>query len=178
MDKVTKVALDARFYAMLAAVGLATFVVHESAHWIAGKAMGLDLRFSLNGVTPTGVVSDVQHAVMSAAGPIVTIVQALIAFGVLRGRASTIAFAALLWAAFMRLVASGLSVALPNDEARVSLFLGLGFWTLPVIVSVGLCALAWIGARRFAIRWRDGLLIYLTLSIVTAAIVFGDRFLL
>lgn len=168
-------ALESRFYLTLVWVGLATFVLHESAHWIAGRLVGLDVRFSLNGVTPIGPVTTAQHVAMSAAGPAVTIVQAIVAFVMLRARPGATALAFLIWAAFMRLVASGLSLVLPNDEARIGSLIGIGYWTLPVVVTLSLGMLAWIGARRFVWRWRDAALVYVVLSLTTAAIVFGDR---
>ncbi|WP_066726695.1 hypothetical protein [Sphingomonas pituitosa] len=118
-----------------------TYLVHEGAHWIVGRSIGLDVRYSLNGVTPRGPATAAQHLLMSAAGPLVTILQAVIAYRVVRSRASTSAFAFLLWAAFMRVVASGISILLPNDEARIGSALHLGYWTLPLAVSLVLSGL-------------------------------------
>lgn len=167
--------LDGRFYAVLVLAGLLTYLVHEGAHWIVGRSIGLDVRYSLNGVTPRGPATAAQHLLMSAAGPLVTILQAVIAYRVVRSRASTSAFAFLLWAAFMRVVASGISILLPNDEARIGSALHLGYWTLPLAVSLVLSGLAWHGATALQVRRRDYLFLYLLLSAVTAAIVFGDR---
>ncbi len=170
--------LDARFYGMLVAAGPITYLVHEGAHRIVGRAVGLDVAFSLNGVTPIGGATQDQALAMSAAGPAITYVQALIAYLAVRRLASPVAFVVLLWAAFMRVVATGISIVLPNDEARVGLALGLGYWTVPLVASGLLCALAWSAARAFHLRVRDYLICYVLLSVVTAAIVFGDRFLL
>lgn len=168
-------ALNGRFYAVLLVAGLLTYLVHEGAHWVVGNSVGLDVRYSLNGVTPRGPATAAQHLLMSAAGPLITILQAVIAFLLVRRYASASAFAFLLWAAFMRVVASGISLILPNDEARIGSALHLGYWTLPLLVSLLLIGLAWHAARAFQVRKRDYFFTYLALSIVTAAIVFGDR---
>lgn len=170
--------LGRRFYSALVAAGLVTYLVHEGAHWIAGRAVGLDVAFRLNGVTPTGAATQGQLLAMSAAGPAITYAQALLAYFFVRRESSTVAFAFLLWPAFMRVVATGVSFILPNDEARVGMVLGAGFWTIPIVASGALCWLAWSGGRAFKIRARDFGALYLILSAVTAAIVFGDRYLL
>ena len=177
MPPAVRPGLTSRFYAVLIAAGLVTYLIHEGAHWIVGRWVGLEVDFSLNAVTPTSPATATQHLLMSAAGPLITIVQALIAFVIVRRCASGSAFAFLLWAAFMRVVASGISTVLPNDEARVGVALGLGYWTLPLLVSLALGALAWTASRTFDVRRRDYGLVYLVLSVVTAAIVFGDRWL-
>lgn len=107
--------------------GLLTNLVHEGAHWIVGRSVELDVRYSLNGVTPHGPATAAQHLLMSAAGPLVTILQAVIAFLLVRRYASASAFAFLLWAAFMRVVASGIGLVLPNDEAQIGSALHLGY---------------------------------------------------
>lgn len=170
--------LDRRFYLALVLVGPITYLIHEGAHWIVGRALGLDVSFSLNGVTPRSGATEAQMLALSAAGPAITYAQALLAYLAVRREANSVAFAFLLWAAFMRVVATGISVVLPNDEARVSLVLGAGYWTLPIITSGTLCYLAWAGSRMFDARARDYVTSYLVLSAVTAGIVFGDQYLL
>ncbi|MHA6724043.1 hypothetical protein [Sphingomonas sp. RS2018] len=170
--------VDAHFYLALILAGPVTYLIHEGAHWIVGRALGLDVSFSLNGVTPRGGATEARMLALSAAGPAITYAQALLAYLAVRRKANPIAFAFLLWAAFMRVVATGISVVLPNDEARVSLVLGAGYWTLPIITSGALCYLAWAGSRMFDARARDYFASYLILSAVTAAIVFGDQYLL
>lgn len=170
--------LDRRFYLALVLAGPITYLMHEGAHWIVGRALGLDVSFSLNGVTPRGGATEAQMMAISAAGPMITYAQAVLAYLAVRREASSVAFAFLLWAAFMRVVATGISVILPNDEARVSLTLGTGYWTLPIVTSAVLCYLAWAGSRMFDVRARDYITSYIVLSAVTAAIVLGDQYLL
>lgn len=166
-----------RFYAWLVAIGLATYLAHEGAHWLMGEALGYPMRYGLNRVAATVPTTARDAALISAAGPVLTIMQGVVAFLVVRRRGSATAFAVLLWAAFMRAVASGISLFMPNDEARVSEALGLGTWTLPLLVTGVLVVLAWIAARRMRVGWRSGLICYVVLSIVSAAIVGGDMVL-
>ena len=76
----------------------------------------------------------------------------------------------------MRLVAGLVSILYPNDEARLSLYFGLGKWTLPLLVAAGLIVLAIRGGKRFQLGWKDHLLCYLVASLSVSAIVGLDRF--
>jgi hypothetical protein len=162
-----------RLLVALAGVLVLTFVLHEAAHWAMGIALGHDMVVGLNGAGTRAAagVSARDAFLISAAGPFVTIVQALVAFQLARSRASTLAYAAVFAACFMRFAAAVVSVAHPNDEARLSLALGWGTWTVPALVVAGLLALTWSASRRLGIGWRTNVLLYLTASVVVAALV-------
>ena len=170
--------LNARFYLWLALAFLITNLIHEGAHWLMGAALGLEMRFGLNAVTYLSPTADWQRALADAAGPLVTIVQGIIAYLVVMRSGSVKAFAFLYAAAFMRLVAGLVSVLHPNDEARLSMYFGLGKWTLPVLVAAGLILLAIKGSKRLGLTWKDQALCYLVASLAVSAIVGLDRFVL
>lgn len=170
--------LKAPFFLWLVLVFLITNLLHEAGHWLMGAALGMDLKFGLNGVRYLSATAPWQRALADAAGPLVTIVQAIVAYMVVRRSASLKAFAFLYAAAFMRMVAGLVSVMHPNDEARLSMYFGLGKWTLPVLVAVALIALAIQGSRRLKMTWKDHLLCYLVASLAVSAIVALDRFVL
>ena len=164
----------AGYYAWLIAAGLLTFAIHESAHWLVGEKLGYRMTASLNGARALTPTTAAHAALISAGGPVITIIQGLIAYCAISFGAGTVAFTFLIWATFMRVVATGISLFMPNDEARISLFLGLGTWTLPLLVCAGLVALAWIAARKLGITWRPALGTYLIVSAVSALVVGGD----
>jgi hypothetical protein len=118
-------------------------------------------------------LSAAESQLITAAGPLLTIVQALAGF-VLVQRTGRRGFYALLFAAlFMRLAAAFVSFWHPNDEARLSLAWGLGRWTLPALVVIGLLALAIGASRRLRLHWSANVLAYVVASIATTAVVFG-----
>ena len=168
---------DVGYYAWLIFAGVLTYVIHEGAHWLVGEGLGYRMAASLNSARALSPTTATHAALISAAGPVITIVQGLVAYLWIRAGAGTAAFAFLLWAAFMRVVASGISLFMPNDEARVSSFLGLGTWTLPLVVSAGLVALTWVAARKLRMTWKPALGTYLIASIVSALVVGGDAML-
>lgn len=166
---------NATFYYWLFIAGFFTFVLHEAAHWVAGSALGYDMQARLNAVTATTAVLPAHKAMIDAAGPLVTILQALIAFAfVLRYRANT-AFVFLYMAAFMRVLASAISVFNPNDEARLSVYLGLGMWTLPIVTSLALLVLTWRASQYLMLTWKEHVLCYLTASVSISLVVAIDR---
>jgi len=155
-------------------VGAATFVIHEFFHWLAGTLLGYPMRITPNQVGPLTAMLPVHHTVMSAAGPIVTYIQAAVGYALVIRRASLVGFAMVYMAFFMRLVAMGVSLFNPNDEARISHDLGLGFWTLPALVVGSLFILVYSSSRRMRITVREQLLCYFIASIVVTIFVGAD----
>ena len=167
----------ARLNFWLFLAGFATFALHEAAHFAAGWALSYDMTARLNGVSSSTPALPIHKAIIDAAGPAVTVAQAVVAFILLRRFKLKVAFAFLYFAAFMRVLATGVSAFNLNDEARLSLYLGLGTWTLPVAVSIGLAWLAWRGSKALALTRKQHALCYITASITVALIVGLDRLL-
>ena len=170
--------LNARFYLWLVLAFLISNLIHEGGHWLMGAALGVEMEFGLNVVRYLSPTTDWQRALADASGPLVTIVQGIVAYVIVQRTGSLKAFAFLYVAAFMRLVAGLVSVMHPNDEARLSMYFGLGKWTLPVLVAAGLILLAVKGSKRLGLTWKDQALCYLVASLAVSAIVGLDRFVL
>jgi hypothetical protein len=169
--------VGAGFYLLLIGAVLLTALIHEGAHWLAGTALGHQMTFNLNSVGPMSPVSMRDHLIISAAGPLVTILQGLIAFVLVLRRDMLGAYAFLFFAALMRVTATAVSVFNPNDEARISLELGMGQWTLPLIVCGLLIALTVVASRKLRIGWKTNLLTYLVCTVGITAIVGLDMLL-
>lgn len=166
----------AKFYFWLFIAGFFTFILHEAAHWVAGITLGYDMEARLNAVRATTSVLPFHKAVIDAVGPLATILQAVIAFAVAMRCRSNVAFAFVYVATFMRLLATVISLFNPNDEARLSMYFGLGTWTLPIIVSFGLLMLTWRASQRLTLTWKEHVLCYLTASASISLVVGIDRF--
>ncbi|WP_288380131.1 hypothetical protein [uncultured Massilia sp.] len=163
------------FFPWLILVFFITNLVHEGCHWLMGAALGFEMRFGLNTVSYLSPSEPWQRVLADIAGPIVTIAQGLSAYIVVMRGASSKIFAFLYAAFFMRLVAGLVSVMHPNDEARVSMFLGIGKWTLPILVAAGLLVLAVRASRRLKLNWKDQLACYVVASVTVSVIVGLDR---
>lgn len=169
----------ASFYGVLVFAAVLTTVVHETAHWAMGSALGHEMAMSFNeayAVSGAGIPTR-DAMLITAAGPAITLLQALVAYALIRGRGLPLAYPFLFAAWFMRFAASFVSLFHPNDEARLSIDLLGGMWWLPATVVLGLLALLWSAARRLGFGWKTNLACYLICSVLTAMIVFGDRLL-
>ena len=161
----------AGFYGLVFIAGFITFALHEGGHWLAATLLGHEAYFGLNSAGARDAVSAADHAIISAAGPVVTVVQALIALTLVQARGSAAAWVFLFWAAFMRFMATVISLFNPNDEARISEWLGWGLWTLPVIVTAGLFALLAVGVQRLNVSWKTLALSWVVASVAVSAVV-------
>ena len=171
--------LDGRFWLVFLAAALCTSVVHELGHWLAGELQGAEMSYSLNGVRRIGgaVPTNAGAILIVAAGPMVTIVQALAALTLVLLTRSVLAYPFLFCAAFLRWMAAAVTVFNPNDEARLSIAHGLGTWTLPAVVVTGLVLLTVIGSRALNLGWRANGLFYLAATAAATVIVGLDALL-
>lgn len=171
-----KPVLPKRFYLWLVLATFATFLIHESAHWLMGTALGYTMTFHLNGVVATTAMQPAHKALVDAAGPMITILQAVVAYVLVLRSRQIVAYAFLYIAAFMRLLATAISLIHLNDEARLSQWLGLGTWTLPLLVTAALVFLAWRASCSLRLTWVDQLWCYVTASVAVGVVVGLDRF--
>ena len=159
------------FYGLVFAAGFVTFALHEGGHWLAAALLGHEAYFGLNSAGARGTVGTVDHMIISAVGPAVTALQALVALWLVQARASAAAWVFLFWAAFMRFMATVISLFNPNDEARISEWLGWGPWTLPVLVTAALLALLAVGSVRLKVSWKTLALTWVVASVAVSAVV-------
>jgi len=114
----------------------ASWVLHEFAHWVAGELLGYEMGMSLNKTFPVGgsYTNAWHYQVISAAGPVFTLIEALIVFFIMQRKKIIVLYPFLFTSFYMRLFAAVISILNPNDEARISKAIGLGTYTLPIIM--------------------------------------------
>ena len=163
--------VGASFYGLFAVIAVATYLIHEAAHWLVGAALGYEVSYGINSVIPGSAMTARDHILMSAAGPALTIFIGLVAFVLVMRRESPTAYAALYSALFMRVIAAGVSVFNLNDEARISDMLGWGPWALPGLVILVLLIPTIIASRHLRLSWKVNVLAYVVSSLVAAVVV-------
>ena len=154
-----------------------TFAVHEAGHWAVAELLGHEAYYGLNSAGVRGAAPDDHGLLITAGGPAVTALQALLALALILARESLAAYAVLYAAAFMRFMATVITIMNPNDEARLSLAFGLGTWTLPVVTVLVLVGLVWIGARRLGVSWKTNIVAYVVATLAVSAVVGADMLL-
>lgn len=158
---------------------IATFILHEGAHFAIGEALGYDMWVNINsaGLVRGAYAHDWQAHLVSAAGPLITLAQGIIAYVMVRKRRSVLAFGFLFAALLMRVVAMMMTLTQPNDEARISEWLGFGPWTLHIAV---VALLLWLTVRsglHLKLRWTGWLMTYVAVSIGIASVVLGESYI-
>jgi hypothetical protein len=168
-----------KFIAALIIVVFITWFIHEFAHWLTSVFLGYETIMRLNststvaGQNPT----ELHNNITSAAGPVITIIQGLIAFVILKFRQwNKYLYALLFTAFFMRFLASLMNFINLNDEGRISAYLKMGVFTLPFIVSGILFYMVYKISRKYKLNWKFQLSIILVLLLSVTALIFFDQY--
>jgi hypothetical protein len=173
-----KDSITIRYVLFVALVVTGSWVLHEFAHWLMGESLGYDMKMTLNKGYPLAgkYKSAIDYQWISAAGPLITIIEAIVVFVLLRRMRSIYLFAILLTCFYMRLLALGLSFSKPNDEARISDFLGWGAFTLPLIVNLFLFSLVYLIAKRHRFSAGFIALTFAFIILFSSMIILSDQY--
>ena len=164
---------------VLLAVGV-TWLIHEFAHWVVSEALGYSTAMSLNGTRPVeGEYQKGSHQiVVSAAGPVFTILQAFAVYFWFSNKGWIKYLYPFLFTAFyMRTLAGLMNFINLNDEGRVSAFLGLGTFAIPLIVVGILFYLVDNVSRANDLDWKFHLINTLLVMIFSSALILADQFI-
>jgi len=146
-----KTRIDKRYLVVFAIAVFVSWTVHEFAHWIVGEYLGYKMVLTLNSSYPLDgrYSNDIHYQMISAAGPIITLCEALFVFILIIHRKIILLYPFIFTCFYMRLFATIISFRHPNDEARISTALGIGKFTLPLIVTGILFALIYKVSRTY-----------------------------
>ncbi|RFN57672.1 hypothetical protein [Marixanthomonas ophiurae] len=159
---------------------LFTWLLHEFAHWCTAEALGYTAFMSLNGTSfaTHENLTDLHHTLISAAGPIITLLQAVVVFLFLKyNRWNGYLYPLLFTAFYMRLLAGGMNAINPNDEGRIGQFLGWGTYTIPVLVSVFLLYLLYHITKQYSLSWKFQATTLLLIMAFSSLLILLDQFL-
>ncbi len=157
-----------------------SFFFHELAHLLTGELLGYSMKMTLNSAyLSEGTYQSQWHGqLVSAAGPIFTILSAFFFFYIIRRTNNIYWYPFLFFAFVFRLMAMMVSIITPNDEARISYWLGLGYWILPLMVCFILLFLLIKTSKEQEYNLKFNLINYLLASVFVTAVVFLDQYLL
>ncbi len=167
------------FFALFPAAAV-TWGIHEAAHYFMGRALGYDMWITFNqaGLVEGDYDSLLHRNLVSVAGPVVTALQAVLAWWFIRKSNALWAYSLVFLAFWTRALAMVISLmGDANDEARISLSLGLPIWVLPSISVAFMLVFTVLSSRSLRAGWKGNLVAYFGASIVTTLIVYSDQFL-
>ncbi len=138
-------------YVLAAALAVfLTSLFHELAHWVTGELLGNRMGMNLNAAYPVngGYLQPWHAHIVTAAGPLFTVLQGFLVYLLMRKYKNKILYLFLLSPLIMRVLAMFMNFLNPNDEGRISLALGLGLFTVPIVVCSILFFLTWKTSRQ------------------------------
>ena len=164
------------FITLLAVV--VTWLIHEFAHWCTGEILENQMIMTLNTSYP--VLGKYQHVwhehLISAAGPIITLSQALVAYCLMRRNSSIYVFPFLLTCLYMRTLAGIMNMINLNDEGRISNATGLGSFTIPFVIFGILFYLVYRIVQERKLKARFILITTLLIMLFSSALILSDQF--
>lgn len=166
-------------FACLGAV-LFTWIIHEFTHWVTSESLGYDSAMTLNKVSPISGLryTDLHSVYVSATGPLITIIQAVIVFIVLINRNwNKLIYPFLFTPLYMRLLAGGMNFINPNDEGRISEYFGLGVFTISILVSIILLFLVYKISNKYKLSWKFNTWTTIIIMAVSSLLVLSDQIL-
>ncbi len=112
-----------------------TFLVHEFTHWIMGELLGYQMIMTLNTVYPakSSYDEDWHYTLISAVGPLITLLQALIIYLIIKKTSRTIMYPFLFSCFYLELFSGIMNYRNANDLGRISRSINLGLFTIPII---------------------------------------------
>lgn len=172
--------INLRYVLIALAAVLLTFVLHESTHYLTGKLLGYDMWMNLNAaglVDGQSYSQEWHNQLVSIAGPIITVLQGIAIFIIINKTKNLNWYPFLFVAVLMRIFASAISaISVPNDEARVSEWLGIGKMTLPIVVSLFLVYLLVRTSREQKINLKFNALSFVILSIGITTLIYTNQY--
>ena len=156
-----------------------TWVIHEFTHWFTSELLGYETIMRLNGTSPVAGENptELHMAIISISAPIVTILQGLVIFMILKTRDwNKYLYPFLFTAFYMRFLAGLMNFINVNDEGRVSQYLGIGTFTMTIIISGLLFYTVYKISKKYSLTWKFQLTTYLTVMFASSFLILYDQF--
>jgi len=171
--------IDIKYFIVTGLAVFLTWLIHEFSHWMTGTILGNEMVMTLNQSFPiSGEYKESWHyQLTSAVGPIITIIEAIVIYLIMRHNRRAILYSTLFACFMCRFGATLLSFRNPNDEARISQYLGIGTFTLPVIVTLFLLILLIATTLKYKFSFRYVFLNFVLVTFFISCIVAADKYL-
>lgn len=163
-----------RLYLLFIPIAYFSYLFHEFGHWIVGEIFGNGMIFSLNYVWPKAghYINESHNLYVSIGGPAFTILLAIISLLIIEKYSTIYAYPVLFFQFVLRffsLVFGGFS---QQDEARISSIIGLGTYTVGIIVLLLLLLIVLRASYKLKIDLKQNGYFF-TVSILSQLLVIG-----
>jgi hypothetical protein len=158
---------------------LFTWLFHEFGHWISYKLMGFEPYLSFNkvGIRGNDLPNTTQQLLGTAAGPIITLLQAIVAYYILIKKGwNKYLYPFLFIPFYMRLLAGIMNVMSPNDEGVISQHFGLGLFTISIMMSLVLFWLVYKVSKKYQLTPKFHLFNTLLVMLFSSLVILSDQF--
>ena len=161
-------------YILISALAVVfTFFFHELTHFITGEILDYTMKMTLNSASPVNenFTNSLHENIVSISGPVFTIIQAIVFYLIIKKTKNYLLYPFLFVPFLMRIMATVISIFNLNDEARVSEWLGIGQWTLPVLVVLFLFSLVYKSSKQQGYTFKFNIINYLLTTVYVSAVV-------
>ena len=155
-------------------VAYASYLFHELGHWIVGEVLGNNMAYSLNNVWPINghYINASQDVYVSIGGPAFTILLSLVFLLVIEKYKTLYAYPWVFFQFVMRFFSLAVGGFGLQDEARVSAMLGIGTYTVAILVLLILFLIVWRASYLLKIDLKKNSYFF-TVSILCDLLVIG-----
>ena len=170
--------MKAKYVFIIAVAVFCSFFFHELAHWAAGELLGNKMGMSLNSTYPVSgsYIKSWHQIVIDAAGPMLTILQAIVFYLIVKRTGNKMWYPFLLMAFVERFLAMALTFINPNDEARISQSLGLELFTLPLLVSTFLFFLCYKISKKHNYGFKFNAITIVWMTLFFSILILSDQY--
>jgi len=163
-----------RLFLLFIPVSFASYLFHEFGHWIIGKGLGNNMVYTLNLVWPKNghYVNSSNDLYVSIGGPAFTILLSIVFLLIIEKYNTIYAYPFVFFQMFMRFFAILCGGFSKQDEARISVILGIGTYTVAIIVLLILFLIVVRASYKLRINFRNNCY-FLTVSTICDLLVIG-----
>ena len=171
----TEIKLSLKLMALFIPVAFASYLFHEFGHWIVGEVLGNNMAYSLNNVWPqSGHYLDASHDLyVTIGGPAFTILLSLFFLLIIERYKTIYAYPVVLFQFVLRFLSLVVGGFVKQDEARISAILGLGTYTVAIIVLLILFLMVMRASYLLKVDWKKNSYLF-TASVLCDLLVIGS----
>ena len=176
MNETTKSRINVKYILLLFIAVFASTIFHEYAHWSIGEILGNEMNATLNGTNPVAgeYINEWNRKYVTLAGPLFTVLQAILFYFLITKYRKIELYPFLLFPFVMRFFAGLANFLGANDEGRLGLSLGIGLFTLSILVCSFLLFLVYKKSKEMEIGMKFNIISFLLCSLFLLLLVFID----